>query len=643
MKKFLIPILISMFAQLSFSQATDSVLMTVAGKKIMQSEFEYFWKKSNSNEGAEKLSKEAYLELFIAFKRKVADAESKGLHQGLSFIEEYQGYRNQLAAPYLIDTLARLELMQEIYNRLHEFVDVSNILISCGANDAPEDTLVKYQKAMDVYQKALKGASFSSLAKLYSEDKSGQNGGYLGCVTGTKMLYEFENAVFATPVGKISSPVRTRFGYHIIRVNRRFPTWGRFTIGHIMKMFSPNASDSQKVAAKDSIFKWYEVLKKTGDFESLATIQSDDKASKANGGKYDMVDCGYFPYVFDSVVHSLKIGAYSVPFQTEYGWHIVKALDFKPHLSFEEMRPQLEQAINESDHYVKKVYEQFTDKLLTKYQFDMDGNAFQQIIRGLDLARLQKDSTQRSMLLKDGAPLFVIGSALYSVKDFMQHLDMNPGNSHSVMDAFESFVRAKALEYENANLEHTYPEFGNLMNEYRDGMLLFEISNKEVWEKAVSDQTGLKAFFLKNKEKYSFDAPRFKGALVKCINEETAKKAKKLIKKLPMDSIGVVLNRALNTDSISRVKIEYGLFKEKDNAFVDALVFKKGQPTPDVKMPISFVQGKVLRSKPEVYTDVLGNLTTDYQELLEKQWVETLEKKYPVNINKEVFDRVNNH
>lgn len=632
-----------MFAQLSFSQATDSVLMTIAGKKIMQAEFEYFWKKSNSNEGTEKLTKEAYLDLFTTFKRKVADAESKGMHQNQSFIEEYQGYRDQLAAPYLVDTMAKLQLMREIYDRLHEFVDVSNILISCDASAAPEDTLVKYKKAMDVYQKVKNGESFSKMAKLYSDDKTAQNGGYLGCVIGTKMLFEFENAVFATPAGEISSPVRTRFGYHIIKVNRRFPTWGRFTVGHIMKMFSPTATEKEKLAAKDSIDKWYNILKKTGDFESLATNQSEDKTSKTNGGKYEMVDCGNFPFVFDSVVHTLQVGQYSAPFKTDFGWHIVKALAFKPHQTFEEMRPQLEQAFNESDPYRKKLFELFTDKLMMKYQFDMDGSAFQRIVRGLDLARAKKDSAQITKLLSEKTPLFMIEKTFFSVQDFMKYYSLNQDNNSPIMSVFETFVREMAFDYEKANLEKLYPEFGNLMKEYRDGILLFEVSNKEVWEKAVADQAGLQAFFIQNKNKYVFETPRFKGAFVKCIDAETAKKAKKIIKNLPMDSIGVVLNRTLNSDSVARVKIEYGLFKEKDNAFVDAYVFKKPQPDPDKKFPISFVQGKILKNKPEVYTDVLGNLTTDYQNWLEKRWIESLEKKYPVNINRAVLDRVNNH
>ena len=179
----------------------------------------------------------------------------------------------------------------------------------------------------------------------------------------------------------------------------------------------------------------------------------------------------------------------------------------------------------------------------------------------------------------------MIEKTFFSVQDFMKYYSLNQDNNSPIMSVFETFVREMAFDYEKANLEKLYPEFGHLMKEYRDGILLFEVSNKEVWEKAVADQAGLQAFFIQNKNNYVFETPRFKGALVKCIDAETAKKAKKIIKNLPMDSIGVVLNRTLNSDSVARVKIEYGLFKEKDNAFVDAYVFKNPQPAPDKNFP----------------------------------------------------------
>ena len=280
MKKSVLLFCFSACLSACFSQVKDPIIMNIGGRDVTKSEFEYIWKKNNTNNVQDNKSLDEYVNLFINFKLKVAEAKAQGIDTTKSFINELSGYRRQLIAPFLTDKDADEAVIKEAYERGKEYVEASHILVKLAPGAAPEDTLKAYQKIMNVYKRAIKGEDFAKLAKENSDDLENKDkGGYLGYTTGSHYVYPFENAMFSTPVGKISKPFRTQFGYHITKVLNRIPAKGQYRSAHIMKRVLPDATPLDKAAAKDSIFKIYNALKNGGSFQKYATEQSDDQAA----------------------------------------------------------------------------------------------------------------------------------------------------------------------------------------------------------------------------------------------------------------------------------------------------------------------------------------------------------------------------
>jgi peptidyl-prolyl cis-trans isomerase SurA len=642
-KKVVSIFLFLLFLSVGGASAADAVLMTVAGKKVTQSEFEYFWKKNNTNDASDAKSLKEYVDLFVNFKLKVAEAEAQGIDTTLSFKSELQGYRSQLTAPYLTDKDAEEAMIRESYDRLRQYAEISVIFVNCPVTATPSDTLRAYQKIASLYDRIGKGEDFAKLAKLYSDDYDAKNGGYKGFATGLRSAYFLENAAYQTPIGGVSSPVRTSTGYYLVKVHSRQAAGGRYRAGHIMKALPAVPTPKDQAAIKDSIFKIYEALKKGGDFKTFATKFSDDQSASRNGGAYDLMFCGSLPYEFEQNLYKLKIGAYSAPFQSQYGWHIVQALEFKPYPSLDEMREEITGFVNNDPDRSLCMKSKLVDRLKMEHRYSFSSESFKQFVAAYNLLADKGDSTLVRRLAASSVPLFFFGTEPVPQRDFYIYLSEHPGSENDLWVAMNRLVGVKVLEVEDRNLEKKYVDFGHLMEEYRDGILLFEVSSREVWDKASKDIKGLETYFAQNKNKYRWDKPRYKGAIVSCTTPEVAKKVKKLLSKLPSDSISVVLKRTFNSDTLTRVHIERGLFAEGENAQVDFLAFKKQKVDPDKKFPVTFLQGKVLKKGPEAYSDVRGQVIADYQTYLEARWIASLRAKYKVEINQAVLNTVNYH
>jgi len=635
MKKIAFLLCFSACFSTCFAQMKDPVIMEIGGQNVTKSEFEYIWNKNNSNTTPDKKSLDEYVGLFVNFKLKVAEAKAQGIDTTKAFINELNGYRRQLIVPYLTDKEAEEALIKEAYERVREYVEVSHILISVRPEATPEDTLKAFQKITKLYNQIIKGEDFARLAKENSEDGSKADGGYLGFATGLRYVYSFENAAYNTPVGKISKPFRTQFGYHIVKVVSRIPANGQYRSGHIMKMVAPDATPEQKAAAKDSIFKIYNALKNGESFQEYATQHSDDQNAASRNGEYDLMNCGSLPFEYENAVFKLKVGEFSEPFQSKYGWHIVKALEFKPYPDMEAMRDNLSKAVARDDR-AQVVKKMFVEKLKKEYNYTCNKENLDSFIKN------SKDSTLFVALSASEAPLFNLNGVNFTQKQFASFLSpTGAANASNLNEKFSNFVQQKVLDYEDSQLEKKYPEFGHLMQEYSDGILLFEVSNREVWEKASLDTIGLEAYFTANKARYAWDKPHYKGMIIQCANAAVAKQAKKIIKKMSEESIPITLKRTFNTDSTTLVKIDRGLYAQGENANVDFLVFKKGKLEPKTGFPEIFVKGNVLEKGPESYTDVRGLVISDYQNYLEERWIEMLKGKFKVNVYKDVVNTVN--
>ncbi len=648
------------------AQATDPVLMKINGKNVKKSEFEYIYNKNNSSSSMDKKSLEEYLVLFKNFKLKVIEAESLGLDTTKAFVNELAGYRRQLAQPYLTDKSAEEKLAREAYDRMKENVEVSHILIRLPEEATSADTLAAYKKIMDIRNQLVKPAViakggkvakptavdkslFAKLAEKYSEDPSKtDNKGYLGYISAFMTVYPFELAAYNTPVGQLTKPVRTDFGYHLILVHSRRNDPGQVLVAHIMKTNRPkNDSISAEVAEADAhqeIQSLYEKVRKGGDFDRIAAASSDDRASAAKNGELPWFGINRMIKEFETTSFALKEkGDISEPFKTRFGWHFVKLLDKKGLEPFEQKKAEIIRNFMR-DKRAESGKMQVIEKLRKDYNLTEDASALTELVNLAEKAGFPTDSVYQAAAAGLSKPLFTLNGNAYLQKDFAASMkNLREEHKHSASDFirenYTQYVNNSVLAYEDSQLEQKYPEFRNLMQEYHDGMLLFEISNREVWDKASKDNEGLKAYFEKNKNNYSWSEPKYKGLIVYCKDKQTEKKARNLIKKSNSDSIVFVLRKALN-DTITRVKVEKGLFAKGENKVVDAKAFKGKEYIPESQYPYCFTVGKILAKGPEEYTDMRGLVTADYQNYLEEEWLKKLNAKYKIEISDEVLKTV---
>jgi Parvulin-like peptidyl-prolyl isomerase len=638
MKKIALLLYFSACFSIGFPQEKDPVVVRIGNEGILKSEFEYNWNKNKGIGGMEVQSRDEYLELFIRYKLKVAEAKVQGIDTTRAFRDELAGYRRQLAGRYFADSVVDRALMQEVYQRRRQYVEASHILLAVRKDASPQDTLAVYQKAMKLYERIRKGEDFAKLAKENSDDRSSEDGGYLGFSTGSRYILPFENALFSTSVGEVSMPVRTPYGYHLVKVHSRRPAGGLYRSGHIFKSVPPDARATDVAAARDSIFKIYQALKTGGSFEFYATKHSDDQSASKNRGEYGWQSCGTLPYDYEQALFRLKVGAFSEPFRTVYGWHIVKALEFKPYPPMEEMQKELEQLLNRDD-WAEYRMKRFVEKLKEEYAFAANDKNTEVLAKAFEALRVSGDSTMFRSLQLSQDPIFTLNGLPFSQRQFVEK--MKGIKLQNFRMAYSDFVEQSILAYEDGRLEKKYPEFGSRMQEYRDGILLFEVSSREVWDKASADTLGQKHFFLENRERYAWSTPHYKGCIVQCANKHIEKRVKKMLKKLPADSASLVLERTFNTDSTTLVKVESGLFALGDNVGIDGLVFGKVKLETKPGLPIVFTRGHVLPNGPECYTDVRGLVVSDYQNYLEKKWIESLRVKFKVIVDKDAVNTVN--
>ncbi len=651
----------------STAQTSDPVLMKINGKEIKKSEFEYIYGKNNSSSSLDKKSLDEYMVLFRNFKLKVAEAESKGIDTTQAFINELAGYRKQLAQPYLTDKSADDRPLTEAYERMKQNIEVSHILLRLPEEPTSADTLDVYNKIMEIRKQlftpavlkkgkpAVKTAQilnkdlFAKIAAEKSEDPSAKdNKGYLGFISAFMTVTPFEVAAYQTSPNQVSMPVRTNFGYHLILVHSRRQDPGEVLVAHIMKSARPKndsvPADIAEADAKKGIMELYDRVRKGADFGVVAMESSDDKGSAAKNGELPWFGANRMIKEFETTAFGLKEkGDISAPFKTRFGWHFIKLIDRKGIAPFEEKKAEIQQMLNRDPQQGDAGQQLLIAKLKKEYSLTEDAAALAEMVQ-LAQKGFPTDSLYQAEASKLNKPLLTLDGKKYVQKDFARFMAQQPaGTKKSASDfvnkSYPEFVNQSVIAYEDSRLESKYAEFRNLMQEYHDGMLLFEISNQEVWERASKDNEGLKDYFEKNRKNYAWSEPRYKGLVVYCNDAQTAKKARQIIKKTADDSVVFVLKKVLN-DSITRVKVEKGIFAKTENKVIDGKIFKAKEFVPDSQFPQVFLSGKVLKKGPENYNDVRGLVTSDYQNYLEEQWLKKLNEKYKIEVNETVLKTV---
>jgi peptidyl-prolyl cis-trans isomerase SurA len=624
--------------------ASDPVLMKINGKPVYKSEFEYIYNKNNSNNSLDKKTLDEYVDLFVNFKLKVEEAKAQGLDTTQSFINELAGYRSQLTRPYLTDSKVDEQILREAYERMKEDVEVSHILVRIPQGATPADTLGAWKKINSAL-KRLDKEDFAKVAKEISEDQSAEeNGGYIGWVTAFRTVYPFETVAFNTPVGKISAPVRTAFGYHIIKVHNRRKSQGEILVSHIMR-FTAEGDEVKNKSAKQKTDSLYQRVLAGDDFGKLASEFSEDRGSATRNGELPWFGSGRMIPEFENAAFALKnIGDVSAPIQSAFGWHIIKLLDRKGLAGFETVKADIERNVKR-DERANMGQKAFVDRLRNEYGYAVNTanvNEFSKLLENKTLA----DSVFQLEAAKLNKPLFTFAGKEFTQSDFAAYLKKNAYSdktiaSEVIEQKMDAFTEKEILAYEDSQLENKYEDFRFLINEYHDGILLFEVSNNEVWEKASKDTEGLARYFNEHKADYRWEKPHFKGRVISCKDKATLKAAKAIVKRSHNDSIDKYLRTRLN-DSIQYVKVEKGLFAQGENKAVDKFGFKdkKAKFEPTKEYPYVFVVGKNLKNNPEDYSDVRGLVTADYQEYLEKEWIAALRAKFPVEIDQNVLKTV---
>jgi peptidyl-prolyl cis-trans isomerase SurA len=629
-------------------QAQDlntKILMSVDGKDIQTGEFIRMYKKSI--EPGKVLDIDTYLKQFTVFKLKVADALSEGYDTTIAFRNELNGYRNQLAQDYLTDTHTKEKLLEKAYQRSLTEINAWHILIALPREASPDDTLKAWQKASDVRERILKGEPFESVARGTSDDKSVKiNGGNLGYFSAFQMIMPFEDAAYSLKKGSISMPVRTPYGYHIIKVMDKRPSKGRIKVAHIMKAIPPETDEKEAKKAKESIDSIYNLLRGGASFSELARKYSDHKESALRGGELEWFGTGEIVSGFSEAAFAIPdTGKYTQPVHTLYGWHIIKLLDKKTPGTFEESRSFLESKINQS--YLNSISKKsFVDKLKKEYNFQINQEAYNWFVSHTDTLIIQGLKTYDRSAIPEGK-IYSFANQYLTTKEFSNYIEkrgsmvVTRDSSVFISQLTETRVSDHIISYENSILEKKYPEFRYLMNEFHDGMLLFEISGKRVWNRISKDSTGLQNYYEEHKNNWlsrkGIDAKLY--TLKSADGEKLLSAAfKKYSRKTDFDNI---LLKKFNKQNDTLLFIKEEKLFRGDDPDIDNIEWTKGiHSFRKNGYPSVILVKNVSEPAPLKFEDVEGEVMTGYQEFLESEWIEQLNKKYNVKSDNLVLEQV---
>lgn len=642
MKKILITAsLIGAAALTTVAKSSDPVVMTIDGNNVYLSEFEYLYNKNNSQQVAP-VTFDEYVDMFVNYKLKVADALHEKRDTTESFRTEFNKFRLDLAKPYLRDNSVEQQLIDEAYKHFDREVFVSHIMLD-GRDPRGEEKLDSIRGLI------ISGEiTFEDAARQNSVDKrSGVNGGAMAWMTGTGVYpWTFEKAAFDTPLGQISEVVNSGIGYHLVRPEKDRPSRGEARVRHILLLTQGMDDKAKKLvkAKADSLYRL--AVEPNADFAALAVANSQDPGSAKDGGLIDWFGPGRMVAEFDSISFALAEGAISQPFETAYGYHIVKQEGHKDHPSKGELTEFIKKAM-EKDMRANMPVQAKIDKVAKATKSKISDNYLQSIRDIIAANGNQIDSTATAQISSCQAIAYTIAGKNHTIADALAGVNLPPMPSLDVVERTVKHYVTKSFddqikEIEMENMMETNPEYRNLVNEYRDGILLFDVANKKVWEKASTDTEGLNRYFADNREKYcTWTEPHFKGYVVFAQNDSTMNKIREYANTLDATMSQDEFTEAMKKQFGKQVKVERVVVGKGENQIIDYLAFGGEHPeTPKNQQWKSyFAFGEKIIDQPEEMSDVRGTVVTDYQTALEKAWVDSLHKAYKVKINNKVLKK----
>jgi peptidyl-prolyl cis-trans isomerase SurA len=642
-------IFIFILVQSAVLAQTKDVLFTIDNHNYYTDEFVRVYNKNLDlvKDDSQK-NLDNYLELFIGYKLKVEKANKIGLQNSVNYQNELKSYRTQLSKNYLSDSKVTNELVQEAYDRMKQEIRASHILVLIDESASPEDTLKAYQKIVDIKKRIDSGEDFIKVAQQFSEDPSvKENNGDLGYFSAFRMVYPFENAAFSTQVGQLSKPFRTRFGYHLVKVVDKRMNRGEVSVAHIMILKPADPAIKSEDKSKQTIEDIYKKIQQGESFESLAQQFSEDKSSATKGGVLQRFGSGQLSSEeFESVAFSLQNkDEISQPFQSQFGWHIVKLIDKHPLQSLAEMKSDLEDKVRKDERSLL-ITNSLAKKLRVKYSFSKDQKMISAVKKVInddfyaqtwEVPSANKEFQDAILVINKSKKIAALQFLNFVYNQQKSKIKTKPVVK-LVDELFEKFIDEQLTAYYNENLENEFPEFKHVMDEYRDGLLLFDLMDKEIWTRAKTDTTGIFTYFKNNQINYQWKK-RFEVDIFSSTDKSIIEKTQQFLNKgKSLDFI----KEKLNKDGKVNVMVKSGLFEEEYDILSYYPNALKGVTSIVSKDNYYFVVNikEVKEAGDKDFQDCKGKVISDYQQFLESNWVNELRKDFEVNVNQDVFNKV---
>ncbi len=633
---------------LAFGQQDDPVLFTVNKNPVHVSEFDYIYKKNNGDKADySQESLEEYLDLYIKFKLKVEKAKQLKLDTLVSLQKELAGYRKQLANAYLVDRDVTKTLVDEAYDRKLQDVNVRHLLVTLAEYATKEKESEALDRIYLIKEKVDNGADFGLIARTLSDDsRSAKLDGDLGWLTAIlpNGFYGFENAIYTLPIGKTSQPIRTKLGYHLIQVLEKRPARGQMNVSHILIRKSNNGVPVAGAREKaDSLFL---AIEKGASFEQIARDYSDDKGTSKNGGGLGFFGIGMYDKAFEDAAFSLQEdGQISLPIESKVGWHIIRRESIKDYTNEKKMKSSLKSEISQNDRF-DYAREKKIESIKEEAGFTEDRELLKRFAQSLNQSfysyKWQMPEVESGQLASYGH------EESYTIKDFADYCKQNGRQRMrfdkeqdlqiAVAEMYDSYIDDLTVAYEEANLERKYPDFKALMREYSEGVLLFEVTKDNVWDKASQDTVGLQAYFDQHRDLYQWkDRAETTKYIIETTDKDILKKLNKVVSKLK-DSEAV--KDQIESEFGETVFVEDYTY-EKGNPEIAHLKWKEGQSEvliDKVKNEATIKHiNQLLPARAKTLKEARGYIISDYQTVLEKQWVNTLKEEFKVDIRKRVL------
>lgn len=670
----------------------NPVVMEVGGQKIAKDEFmkdfmssvgERLAAKPGVTEAEKRQTLDEYVELYATFRAKLKDAYALGFDTMPNLIEELKTYRDELAAPYLIDSATLERILHEAYDRNHYSLRAAHILIMVSPDATPEDTLKAYKRIMGLRDRIMGGEDFFAVSseevhRQQPEAPTRPNEGDLGYFTAFDMVYPFENAAYALKVGEVSMPVRTRFGYHIIKLLDKVEMFGKCDLAHIWLM------------GQDSTMRKYEIndcYNRLVDGQDFAIVarQSDDRTTNGNGGLMPNATLNNIPPEYVDVAQHLKDGEFSKPFFTQYGWHIVKMVRRDTLPPYESMVPYYKQKMTR-DQRGEESRKAFTLSSMKRYGIqDLTRTpvpqpkgkkrkkkepvkmqaSLQQLYDIVPVEATRNRWDYNDSMVTDIHPILTMPGKSYTTLDLARYISTHQRgerplkSEYFVNMKYSDFIDSVVMVYVDSRLEKDNPELAAVVEEYRHGLMIFNYNNAMVWRKALHDTAGFADFYARESSTKRMDNPddsvyfwktRARVVTVNVVDSAciAPAKAAKILKKALKKNKGSLEMKDMLTEAVGKkctaprpVSVAPDLVEMGHQNLLSAGQWQKGvYLSPKTKGYRAVVVEEVMPPMLKGQMEARGYYMNGFQNEVERKHNDMLNKKYNVKINYDVVKQI---